>query len=109
MLRGIVHRRADLVKNDKILCFSPTFTERETWWGLARKIAIILHACGPMAQLTAGLRRIRLRRRFDQGEMRDASGLNTSPTARSPVARTVELVKPFDAQGPSSDEPRETR
>src|SRR5215467_12896343 len=37
---------------------------------------------------------------------RDASGPNRGPTARSPVAETVELVKPLHAQWPSSDEPR---
>ena len=31
------------------------------------------------------------------------------PTARSPVAGTVELVKPLHAQWPSSDEPRGSR
>jgi transposase len=38
-----------------------------------------------------------------------ASGPNRGPTARSPVAETVELVKPLHAQWPSSDEPRVSR
>jgi Crp-like helix-turn-helix domain len=33
-------------------------------------------------------------------------GRTEAPTARSPVAGTVELVKPLHAQWPSSDEPR---
>jgi hypothetical protein len=36
-------------------------------------------------------------------------GLNTSPTARSPVAGTVDAVKPLHGQWPSSDEPRVSR
>jgi hypothetical protein len=43
------------------------------------------------------------------GATRDASGLNASPTARSPVAGTVDAVKPLHAQWPSSDEPRISR
>jgi hypothetical protein len=35
--------------------------------------------------------------------------LTQRPTARSPVAETVELVKPLHAQWPSSDEPRVSR
>ena len=35
--------------------------------------------------------------------------LNASPTARSPVAGTVDAVKPLHAQWPSSDEPRVSR
>ena len=38
-----------------------------------------------------------------------ASGPNRSPIARSPVAGTVEPVKPLHGQWPSSDEPRVSR
>src|SRR5262245_23991931 len=61
------------------------------------------------AQLTAGPKRSRSQRRVDQGGIRDASGPNRGPTARSPVAGTVELVKPLHGQWPSSDEPRVSR
>ncbi len=76
---------------------------------LARKIAVILHRMWVDGTTYRWLRRRRLPLKHDQGEMRDASGLNTSPPARSPVAGTVEPVKPLHAQWPSSDEPREFR
>src|SRR6516164_10849814 len=58
------------------------------------------------AQPTGVPKRSRSRRKLDQGGIQDASGPNRAPTARSPVAGTVELVKPLHAQWPSSDEPR---
>src|SRR6516164_4822044 len=39
-------------------------------------------------------------------EYETRAGRTEAPTARSPVAGTVELVKPLHAQWPSSDEPR---
>ena len=58
------------------------------------------------AQPTGVPKRSRSRRKLDQGGIQDASGPNRAPTARSPVAGMVELVKPLHAQWPSSDEPR---
>src|SRR5215471_9303078 len=76
---------------------------------LARKIGIILHRMWIDGTTYSGPKRSRSQRRFDQGGIRDASGPNRGPTARSPVADTVELVKPVHAQWPSSDEPRVSR
>jgi hypothetical protein len=42
-------------------------------------------------------------------EYETQAGRTEAPTARSPVAETVELVKPLHAQWPSSDEPRVSR
>ena len=39
-------------------------------------------------------------------EYKTQAGRPEAPTARSPVAGTVELVKPLHAEWPSSDEPR---
>ena len=63
-------------------------------------------ACGLTAQPIGVPKRSRSQCRLDQGGIRDASGPNRGPTARSPVAGTVELVKPLHAEWPSSDEPR---
>src|SRR6516164_2869815 len=42
-------------------------------------------------------------------EYETQAGRTEAPTARSPVAGTVELVKPLHGQWPSSDEPRVSR
>ena len=42
-------------------------------------------------------------------EYETQAGPTEALTARSPVAETVELVKPLHAQWPSSDEPRVSR
>jgi len=61
-----------------------------------------------MARLTDGPKRAQSqhrRRGGDQESNRD----ELKPGARSPVAGTVDAVKPLHAQWPSSDEPRVSR
>jgi hypothetical protein len=59
------------------------------------------------------LHRMQIPQPFDALGINMISGLAQEhagePTARSPVAETVELVKPLHAQWPSSDESRASR
>src|SRR5215831_1831046 len=75
---------------------------------LARKIGVILHRMwidGTTYRWTEADRSAGLIKE----EYETQAGRTEAPTARSPVAGTVELVKPLHGQWPSSDEPRVSR